>query len=152
MLKKTSIIRVAIIRITCTYRLKCPQDLCFRMFWSVDDKFDRGLSLTRTSTRYSDSNWPDFLESLSFSLSLSLSVCFMDRKNVFTFTSTSLCFFPLEWLTRVCLPIFDNSMYFLHNLHPALFPSFTLVNQDLNSSSSSQLALNKSFLFHFTHF
>ena len=38
-------------------------------------------------------------------------------------------------------------MSFLHNLHLALFSSFAIANQDLNWSSSSQLALNKVLFF-----
>ena len=45
------------------------------------------------------------------------------------------------------LIIFDNLMSFLHNLHLALFSSFAIANQDLNWSSSSQLALNKVLFF-----
>ena len=48
--------------------------------------------------------------------------------------------------------VFDNSMSFLHSLHLALFSSFAVVNRDLNWSSSSQLALNNVFFFHFNLF
>ena len=141
MLKKTSIIRAAIIRVISTYRFKylsvhkisaleCSEVL---LTSSIEDWI-----LEEQVPGFSDSNWHGLLESLS--------VCFFDWKNVFTFTF-HLSFFALQWLTRACLLIFDNLMSFLDNLHLALLPCFALVNQDWNWYSSSQLALNKIFFF-----